>query len=152
MPLYLVQHGKCLSKEEDPDRNLTYEGINEVNKIAEYLKQGDVKISIIKHSGKKRAEQTAQILADVLYSEKGIGTTNGINPNDDVVQFTKEIDFVDNVMIVGHLPFLEKLVSYLIQEKVDNLTTKFQNAGVVCIDKNADNKHFIKWFLVPNLS
>ncbi len=37
MKLYLVQHGKALSKEADPQRPLSEEGIREVKKMAEFI-------------------------------------------------------------------------------------------------------------------
>jgi phosphohistidine phosphatase len=37
MKLYLVQHGKAKSKEEDPDRPLSMDGLEETKKVASFL-------------------------------------------------------------------------------------------------------------------
>jgi hypothetical protein len=71
MGLYLVQHGKSLPKEEDPDKGLSSEGTKEVERIAQMAKEHGVRVSSIKHSGKKRARQTAEILAAGLRPSEG---------------------------------------------------------------------------------
>jgi phosphohistidine phosphatase len=54
-------------------------------------------------------------------------------------------------MVVGHLPFMEKLVSYLSAGLVDKRVYKFQNSGIVCLDRE-NNDWFIKWTLNPDIS
>src|SRR5438094_7331416 len=66
MQLYLVQHGECKTEEEDPERRLTTNGIGEVQKSAEFLRAAGVHTDVIWHSGKARAQQTAEILADAV--------------------------------------------------------------------------------------
>ncbi len=68
MALYLVQHGKSLSKEEDPEQGLSAEGSADVTRIAEVAKGYHVRPNRILHSGKKRARQTAEIFAKSLRS------------------------------------------------------------------------------------
>jgi len=63
MPLFLVQHGKNLPKEQDPEKGLSEEGKNEVERIAALAVRYGVSVSAIKHSGKKRARETAEIFA-----------------------------------------------------------------------------------------
>ena len=63
MHVYLVQHGKAKSAEEDPNRGLSDEGRNEVQRVAEFLSELRITVSLIQHSGKTRAEETAHLLA-----------------------------------------------------------------------------------------
>ena len=63
MRVYLVQHGKAKPAEEDPSRGLTGEGYAEVKQIADFLAGLRITVSLIQHSGKKRAEETAHLLA-----------------------------------------------------------------------------------------
>ena len=66
MRLYLMQHGKSKSKEEDPDRSLTDEGRSEVERVAAFLARTAPSESIpIRHSGKTRARETAAIASAV---------------------------------------------------------------------------------------
>ena len=63
MHIYLVQHGASKSEAEDPERSLTDEGRQTVEKMADYLTSAGVSVDRIKHSDKLRARQTAGILA-----------------------------------------------------------------------------------------
>ena len=62
MALYLVQHGQSLSEEQDPERGFSQEGYADVNRIADVARGYGVRPAAIKHSGKKRARQTAEML------------------------------------------------------------------------------------------
>ncbi len=152
MSIYLVQHGKSLSKEKDPEKGLSEEGKSEVKRIAAVAKGYNVRISVIEHSGKKRASQTAQIFADYLLPEKGIRKRQNINPMDDVVDLASAVNSEENVMYIGHLPFMEKLISYLITGNTNKTVFKLQNGGIVCLDYCSDEKSWmIKWALMPNV-
>ncbi len=153
MALFLVQHGKSLPKDIDPDQGLSDEGISEVKRIAETAKGYGVKVSCIMHSGKKRALQTAEIFADALRPEKGVKERSGLKPLDDVTAVAKELDSKENVMLVGHLPFMERLTNYLITGSTDKRVFKFQNGGILCLDQDPDtNAWYIKWALMPNIN
>ena len=153
MALFLVQHGKSLSKEIDPERGLSEDGIREVNIIADVARGYNVKPTCIKHSGKKRALQTAEILAESLDPVKGVLEMRGISPMDDIVHVAEEMISQDNMMLVGHLPFMEKMTSYLVAGVEDKTVFKFQNGGIVCLDKDENSEDwFIKWALMPNIS
>ncbi|MDY6880227.1 MAG: phosphohistidine phosphatase SixA [Desulfatiglans sp.] len=152
MALFLVQHGQSLPKDMDPDRSLSKEGKETVSRIASVAAGYGVFVSMIKHSGKARAQQTAELIASFLQPEKGVEETDGLNPMDDVKAFAETIDQREDVMLVGHLPFMERLVSYLITGSVDVSVFKFQNGGIVCLDKDPDKKTwFIKWTLMPQI-
>ena len=59
---------------------------------------------------------------------------------------------VCNLMLVGHLPFMERLTSHLITGSSENLVFKFQNGGIVCLDQDpGTDTWFIKWALMPNI-
>ena len=71
MLLYLVQHAEAKKEEEDRSRGLTDKGYRDIARSAVYAQKLGVRVSVIYHSGKKRAAQTAQVLADYLKPEKG---------------------------------------------------------------------------------
>ena len=66
MEVYLVQHGEAKRAEEDPERPLTDQGKEEVSNVAAFLAQGGVNVNQIRHSGKRRAEETARIMTEHL--------------------------------------------------------------------------------------
>jgi phosphohistidine phosphatase len=152
MALFLVQHGKSLSKDIDPGKGLSEEGIGDVKRIAGVAKSYRVHVSSIKHSGKKRAHQTSEIFASDLNPEDGVEEIPGINPLDDVVAFASTLTSDADIMIVGHLPFMERLTSYLTTGSADMTVFKFQNGGIVCLDRDpAADSWVIKWTLMPNI-
>jgi len=152
MSLFLVQHGKSLPKTQDPQQGLSPEGIAAVERIAAVAKSYHLSVSQIMHSGKTRARQTAEILAGVLTPPDGIVESTGLDPLDDVTAKAASIDNSRNMMLVGHLPFMERLTSYLITGSIDRPVLKFQNGGIVCLDENPDSHSWvIKWTLMPHI-
>ena len=53
MALYLVQHGKSLPKDIDPDQGISETGRAEVERIAAVAANYGIRIARIAHSGKK---------------------------------------------------------------------------------------------------
>ena len=152
MAFYMVQHGLSLPKDKDPEKGLAPKGIEDVRRIAEVARNYGVKVERIVHSGKKRALQTAEILADVLKPSAVIEEIGGINPLDDVAAFALQVDFQTNTMVVGHLPFLERLAAFLIIGQQEPVVFKLQNGGILCLDQigNQDTPA-IKWALMPTV-
>lgn len=150
MSLYLVQHAKSLAKDKDPKKGLSQEGIAETERIAQVAKGYAVGVSRIIHSGKTRARQTAEIFDAALKPPAGIHEGSGLNPLDDVTVFADTADSTKDVMLVGHLPFMERLTAYLITGSYEKPVFKFQNSGIVCLDKDpATETWVIKWTLMP---
>ena len=152
MALYLVQHGKCLPKEIDQRKALSEEGAAEVKRIADVAAGYKVPVAHIVHSGKLRARQTAEIFHQVLHLKQGLGQREDLNPLDDVVSFARTIDADNHDMFVGHLPFMERLTSYLLTGSTDKPIFKFQNGGIVCLIMDPQTQHWIiKWALMPQI-
>jgi len=148
MTIYFVQHGVALSKEIDPDRHLSEDGRKDVENISAYLQKMGISVKKIYHSGKTRAVETAQIFAGHI-GDGSISELPGMAPNDDVDKF-KRILKEDDAMYVGHLPHLEKLVSFLITGNEGAGVVKFVNAGVVCVNRDNAGYH-IEWCLKPSI-
>ena len=152
MALYLVQHGKSLPKDVDPEQSLSDEGIEKVKLIAGVAKNYHVRVNKILHSGKKRAARTAALLADALMPPLGVSESGGLNSLDDVSAMASKLDSGEHMMLVGHLPFMERLVSLLTTGMQDHTIFKFQNGGIVCLDREKEGeKWFIKWALMPEI-
>jgi phosphohistidine phosphatase len=152
MALYLVQHGKSLPKDVDLDQGLSDEGKSEVQRITGVAEGYGVKVSKIAHSGKKRARQTAELFGTVLALQQDIKERDGLKPLDDVSTVAETLNTGENLMLVGHLPFMERLTNYLVTGSGDGLVFKFQNGGILCLDQDPENDSwFIKWSLMPHI-
>lgn len=152
MALYLVQHARALSAVEDPERGITDQGRAEVERIAGVAKGYGVRVGKILHSGKKRAVQTAEILARHLEPPSGMDRASGLCPQDDVMALAMALRSEDNWLIVSHMPFVSKLASYLVTGQLEPAIFRFQNGGIVCLEELAAPQGWIiKWALMPNV-
>ena len=151
MSLFLVQHGKNLPKDKDPEKGLSPEGIKDVEYVAGVLRSNKISVSSIWHSGLKRARQTADIFAASLGSGIEVLEKEGLAPLDDVTKLNPNPD--ENIMVVGHLPFMERLVSFLLTGSPDKPPLiKFKNGGIVAMDRDAETESwYIEWMLYPHL-
>jgi phosphohistidine phosphatase len=76
----------------------------------------------------------------------------GLGPLDDVKAIAARIIHEPDLMLVGHLPFMERLASYLITGSIEMKVFKFQNGGIVCLDRESESGDwFIKWVLMPSI-
>lgn len=145
MKLYLAQHAKSKSEQEDALRSLSQEGLSDANKMAVFLK--NIKVSKIYHSSKLRAQQTAEIFSKSLKAK--MEKANHLEPLADPHIWEDRISKeIDDIMIVGHLPHLGRLVSLLLDNTPENLVT-FQQGGIVCLER--DDSWTIRWLVTPSL-
>jgi phosphohistidine phosphatase len=152
MLLYLVQHAEAKKEEEDPERGLTDKGFKDIARTAVYAQKLGLKISIIHHSGKKRAMQTAQVLADSLKPEKGIIQSDGLAPMDDPEIWVKRVSAMnEDIMLVGHLPYMARLASLLLCEDKEKGVVDFKMAGIVCLKRFDDGRWALEWMVVPEM-
>lgn len=152
MQLYLVQHGAAKSEAEDPQRPLTAEGTKTVERMAEHLSALKLRIVRIEHSDKERARQTAEIIAAHLRPAEGTRQVTGMAPNDEVGPVLKRLQNESkSLMMVGHLPYLSRLVSVLLGVQQDRAVVTFQMGGVVHLERHDDREWRLRWILVPDL-
>ncbi len=152
MKLYLVQHAKAASKEVDPQRSLTEEGHRDIRKVAAFIEPLKLWVDCLWNSGKRRAVQTAEILAEVIEIKEAKIARDGLTPNDDVTTLRDELASVQqDIMIVGHLPFLSKLASLLLAGSESANTVAFRNGGIVCLNRSETNQWQIDWIVTPEL-
>lgn len=78
--LFLIQHGEAKTKDEDPAKPLTEHGAAVVETMAAWAARAGVQVSEIRHSGKRRAEQTADIFGRHLPPDRGVVAANGSEP------------------------------------------------------------------------
>lgn len=152
MKLYLVQHAKAASEQQDPQRSLTQEGRRELQKVTEFIKPLNLSIDYLWHSEKKRAIQTAELLAEAIEIKKTKAVHERLGPTDDVAILKDELSTAaDDIMIVSHLPFLNKLASLLLAGCESAETVAFKNAGIIALVRSEGNKWQIGWMVTPEI-
>lgn len=150
MLLYLVQHGKAKDGDENPERPLTDEGRREVETVLLLLtRYGAVTASQVVHSGKRRAAETAEIIATRLDAD--VEESEGLAPDDDPVTWASRLrDSNRDVVLVGHLPHLSRLASLLLTGDPESAVVAFSNGGIVALQREDDHWRLL-WSVPPAL-
>jgi phosphohistidine phosphatase len=153
MRLYLVQHGEAKLRSEDPERPLTEQGRHDVERVAAFAQRAGVEIFQIRHSGKRRAEETATILAEYLTPAGGVAASPGLAPQDDASRVAELLNRETKpLMFVGHRPFMDRLVGLLITGELDHAIVSFQKGGIACLERDLKTwKWAISWVVTPDL-
>jgi phosphohistidine phosphatase len=151
MELFLVQHGEAKSETEDPERPLTDRGVETVRRMSTWASRAGVRVAQIRHSGKRRARQTAEILAEQLRPPRGVIAVEGLKPNDDVHSVAATLrSEAESVMLVGHLPFLSRLAGLLVAGEPYAVVVRFRNSGIVCLHSR-EGHWSVDWAVPPEL-
>lgn len=152
MFLYLVQHAQALNKDEDPSRSLSENGIRDVKKIASFSRGLKISPHQIVHSGKMRALQTAQLIADRVNSDMGVLESDGLMPMDDPEMWFGRLGKIhEDMMIVGHLPHLNKLASLLICRDKEKQIINFEMGSIVCLKRLEEFNWVVEWMMKPGM-
>ena len=134
MYLYLIQHARSKPVTEDPERGISSIGKKETLEICRYIKTEDIKTDEIWVSSKKRSQETADLITMNTSLENIIYEKDFLNPDDPVETAAKFINHrKKTIMIVGHLPFLSKLSSFLLTGSVNYQLIKYRNSGIVTL-------------------
>jgi phosphohistidine phosphatase len=151
MRLYLVQHGEALSADDDPARPLSEAGRRDVAALARFLEASGLGIQRVVHSGKLRAEETAAILAPALAPAAAVESQAGLAPNDSVADFTRRAeDWHEDRLVVGHLPFMDRAVAYLVTGAEAPGVAAFRPGSIVCLEREDDSWR-LAWMVRPEL-
>ncbi len=154
MEIYLVRHGAAYAKEEDPERHLNNDGVNQCHLTGRALRRLDIQFDLIVSSPKVRASQTAEIIAkEVGYSREEIKITETLEPTalpKDTISYLNDFIGIKRLMLAGHLPLLGHLASELLSN-TSEISLYFE-PGAVC-QINIGQPHALtgdfRWFLTP---
>ena len=151
MKLYLMRHGEALSPQKDPQRGLTENGKKKVELVADYLQKQGVTMSQIFHSNKKRARETAEIMAKIIAPDVTLTEHDKITPNDDPHLILSEINtWQEDTLITSHLPFVPDLITLLTEKDAYMTAITFETATIVCLEKVNSYKWELVWSTAPS--
>lgn len=140
MIVYLVRHATPEVNTESSDPGLSEYGKVEARMAADTLKHA--KPAVIYHSVKARARQTAEILSGVIGAP--LEEAKGLKPNDDPNVWIEKLSGLshDEVMVVGHLPFVGVLADMLLGDKAKEYPVKVEPATVIILVKTNEGWEF----------
>ena len=152
MKVYLVRHGEAVSSQFYPQRPLSEQGFADIQKVASFIKPLEISVEHIWHSGKLRAAQTAEKLAESVSVIKDCSAHKNLMPNDDVTMIADELEAYDtDLMVVGHLPFMAYLTSLLVAGKETANVAAFAAGAIACLNRRTPGQWQIEWIVTPGL-
>lgn len=74
-----------------------------------------------------------------------------LQPNSPAEKIVSELEKRNSdLMLVGHLPYMEKLASFLLSGLEENDLVAFERGAVLCLERST-GKWRVRWMLVPDL-
>ena len=158
MNLYLMRHAIAADADENTEdhrRALTEKGRKKLGKIARNMKKLDLSFDLIMTSPTLRARQTADVVADAFdISPELVLESENLAPlgfGDKLVDEIKAQKPVDDLLIVGHEPFLSQLIGMLLAGDA-NLSIDMKKAGLCKL--SIENLSYgrcatLEWLLPP---
>lgn len=152
MIIYLVQHAKAKAIGEDPKRGISDEGRREIEATARIAGVLGTRPSLIFHSGKKRALETAEVLAEHLNPFIKLTVTDELTPEDDPEIWRDRLKKThEEVVLVGHLPHLKRLASLLLCGNAEKEIITFKNAAMVALEYTRGEGWSVIWIITPEM-
>lgn len=161
MDLFILRHGEAGQRVSagrgDFQRSLTTAGQNEVSDIAKSLKELGTKFDVVITSPLKRAHQTAAIVAKTLKIEKKMQDWAELSPEGnrlDLYNKLSQLKQQSSVLVVGHEPYLSKMVSEIIFDGNNGGRIDLKKTGLARIRIISSTPKFqgeLRWLLTPKL-
>lgn len=155
MNLYLVQHAHAVSKDTHPLRPLSEQGLKDAAKMAAFLHGAAVRVDQVVHSGKLRAEETANALCKTVWPGQAPGVLDGIAPKDSTDHLLNTaLTAGGDLMVVGHMPFLGRMAARCLTGREDGATVAFEPGAVLCLQRqggDAEDGWALDWFVKPSM-
>jgi phosphohistidine phosphatase len=122
MNLYLLRHGIAVDPSapdfaKDAERPLTPKGRRRLRQIAGAMGALKISFDVIFSSPYVRARQTAEIVAKELKQRKKLKFTDELTPGGNPKSLIQRLNELkprpENILLVGHEPYLSKLIALL---------------------------------------
>jgi phosphohistidine phosphatase len=153
MRLYLVRHGDAVDSDVDPRRPLSKRGEREIRRVASLIAPMGLAPSQVWQSDKLRAQQTARILCEALAGGVEPVERAGIGGGDPVLPVSDEVNAMDeDVMLVGHLPFVGRLAALLLADSDLLDVLAFHSGSVSCLGRAPDGAWYLEWLVTPEVA
>src|SRR6516225_10175879 len=130
MNLFLVHHGDAVGPEIDPQRPLSAVGRANVDRLATLAAARGARPSVVWHSGKLRARQTAEAFWRACNALAELSATRDLQPDDPPQWIQDRLrGETRDILIAGHFPHLPRLRALLVGGREDD----FPAHGIVAL-------------------
>jgi len=160
MNLYILRHGIATESgasgfKTDAERPLTPKGRRQLRQIADAMRSLDLQFNLIFTSPFVRARQTAEIIAKRMKLKKCLTCSDELTPDGNPKALVRELNELkpasENVLLVGHEPYLSRLIAQLISGN-ENVEIDFKKAGLCKLETDLlrfDRCARLAWLLTP---
>jgi phosphohistidine phosphatase len=162
MELYLLRHGIAEDRNgeaphDDSRRQLTTEGRTKMRRAAAGMKALELEFDLILSSPYVRTKETAKIVAEILEMEDVVELSGCLaseegNPKTLVEELTRKYGKYREVLLVGHEPYLSRLIGRLTSG--EDHSTVIMKKGALC-KLTVENLHYgqcaaLEWLLTSS--
>jgi phosphohistidine phosphatase len=151
MMLVLVHHGEAVEPIVDVRRPLSPRGQEAVVRLAAEAAARGVSPTIVWHSGKLRARQTAEAFWRACNALATFSATRGLQPDDPPAWLRDRLrEETSDILIAGHYPHLPRLLSLLLTDRDDG-SFVFPLHGVVALRSDDQGETWVEeWRLTDS--
>jgi len=162
MNIFLLRHGIAVEAgtgafNKDSERTLTPKGERKLWQVADAIAALEISFGVILTSPYVRARQTAEIIGEALDAKKKLETSEDLTPGGSA---KKLIDYInslkpapENVLLVGHEPFMSEFVSLLISGDSHGASVLMKKGGLCKLTVERALQHgrcaTLEWLLTP---
>jgi phosphohistidine phosphatase len=136
--LFLAHHGDAVGPELDPRRPLSEPGRASVERLAALAAERGARPTVVWHSGKLRARQTAEAYWRACNALAEFSATRDLQPDDPPAAMRDRLrGEARDLLLAGHFPHLPRLLALLLAK--DN-ELRFPAHGVVALESRDDGE------------
>jgi phosphohistidine phosphatase len=160
MNIFILRHGIAVERgtkgfENDSERPLTARGKRQLRKSAAAMRKMKLRFDLILSSPYERAKRTAEIVAEGLKLKKRLKFSDALKYDGDAVELVHQLSTLksmpENLLLVGHEPYLSQLISLLVSGDED-VGIDFKKGGLCKLE--AEKLQYGKcaqfaWLLTP---
>jgi phosphohistidine phosphatase len=161
MNLYIMRHGIAVDRDpvsfpDDSRRPLTLKGEDRVRLIADAMRSLELSFDHILSSPHLRASQTAEIVVSALGAKDQLDFTDTLAPEGDPKALIRAVNQLkpapENVLLVGHEPFLSQFIALLISGQPD-AAIDLKKGGLARLELEGSLRHGkcaeLVWLFAP---
>jgi phosphohistidine phosphatase len=154
--LYVMRHGEAAAGADDAVRPLSDVGLASAQSVAALARRGGVRVDMMVHSGLVRARQTADVLANSVAYDSDPDSRPDMRAEDPIeptLEWLLAAPDSQTICLVGHVPFLDRLIGALTTGSESNLPVGLAPAGLAKLARPADKDDFvISWVVTPQIA
>ena len=162
MKVFIYRHAAAEPGDPDEERFLSEVGREQVGDLAGFVPEAEFdEVSEIWHSTLVRAQQTVALfkVKFAVFNNVELHPLAELEPDADVVTMGKLLaECEGDVIVCGHNPFLEELVTALCVNEPGLGLIELKKGGMVCLERSCDaSVHIpmgfwtILWCIAPRL-